>query len=89
MNPLLIVLVLLAVLVLILLFIATMAERRLKLVRTQLILEKKDIEHRAELGDDSHVVNIVDTVRSEASLRRIEFWTKAGWKSLWKGIRIK
>ena len=84
MEALLVIIVLLVALVLVLLSIATMAERRLKLVRTQIILEKKDTEHREMAGEGS----VVDTVRMDAALGRVEFWTRAGWKSLWKGVKV-
>jgi len=73
--------VILAVIVLGLLFSRTGAERRLRLVQSQIALEKKNIERRA----DSE--SVVDTVRSEASLRRIEFWLTASPRNLWRGMR--
>jgi len=81
--------VILAVIVLGLLFSRTWAERRLRLVQSQIALEKLRFKHQVEQTEDAPVVRIVDTVRSEAALDRIEFWTRAGWMSLWKGLKLK
>ena len=84
MEAMVVILALLVALVLVLLSIATMAERRLKLVRTQIILERKDTEHREQCGEGS----IVDTVRMDAALGRVEYWTRASFKRLWRGVKV-
>ena len=74
----------LAVLVSILLYLVMVAERRVSLMRTQISLEKKDIEHREQAGE----VTVVDTVRLDSSLERVDFWGRTSVKHLMRGVKI-